>query len=195
MAAWSLTATNAGRLSVQTSAALSGSYGLHASLVNRNQMYVADITPSVASVYNARFVFDPNSVTIGSGKVHDLFHGLDAGARTALTVQIRAATGGYQVRVGSLLRSGSTTYSSWWAITDSPHTMEIGWQAASTQTGNNGAQRLWIDGTLRQAQTTLANGTTRLEEARLGPQVIPTGVAGTEYFDAFVSTLGTFIGI
>ena len=195
MAAWSTTATNAGRLSVQTSAALSGTYGLHASLVNRNQMYVADITPSAASAYNARFVFDPNSVTIGSGKVHDLFHGLDAGARTALDGPgprgDRRLPGSRRLTAPVGLDHVLVVVD----LTDAPHTIEIGWQAASTPTGNNGAQRLWLDGTLRQAQTTLANGTTRLEEARLGPQVIPTGVAGTEYFDAFASTLGSFIGI
>jgi hypothetical protein len=110
-------------------------------------------------------------------------------------VQVRSATGGYQVRVTTLLNSGSSTSSAWFDLSDAPHTIEVGWQAATTATGKNGAQRIWLDGTLAQAQTTLANGTTRIEEARLGPQVIPTGIAGTEYFDAFASTKTTYIGV
>jgi hypothetical protein len=179
---------------VHASAALVGTYGLRANIADRKEMYVADATPSAAISYHARFRFDPNSVVITSGKTHDVFHGLNRSGTAVITVQVRAATGGYQVRVGSLLRSGSTTYSSWSSMTDAPHTIEIGWQAATTSTGQNGAQRLWLDGTLTQAQTTLANGTTRVDEARLGPQVIPSGVTGTEYFDHFASTVTSYIG-
>jgi hypothetical protein len=134
-------------------------------------------------------------VVIGSGKIHDIFHGLNGAAATVITVQVRSATGGYQVRVGSLLKSGSMAYSSWSNLSDAPHTVEVGWQAASTSSGSNGVQKLWLDGAVAQAQTTLANGTTRVDEARLGPQVIPAGVAGVEYFDAFASTRTSYIGV
>ena len=192
--AWTSSVTNSGRLTVHTSAALLGTYGLRANIVSRNQMYVADITPSAANAYHARFGFDPNSVAIGSGKIHDIFHGLNSAGATVITAQVRSATGGYQVRIGSLLKSGSLTYSPWASLSDAPHAIEIGWQAAATSTGSNGVQQLWVDGALAHAQTTLANGTTRVDEARLGPQAIPTGVAGVEYFDAFASTTGSYIG-
>ena len=62
MSAWSSSVTNGGRLSVTTSATLAGTYGLRANIANRNNMYVADVTPAAERSYHARFRFDPNSV-------------------------------------------------------------------------------------------------------------------------------------
>ena len=98
---------------------------------------MAMIDQAIERVYNARLVSDPDSATISSGKVHDLFHGLDAGAESALTVQVRAATAGYQVRVGSL--SGRARPPTRRVDHDRrPARMEIGWQDVSPPTGNDG---------------------------------------------------------
>ncbi len=50
----------------ETGAALVGSYGLSATIVNTTSMYVRDDTPAGEARYRARFYFDPNSITTGA---------------------------------------------------------------------------------------------------------------------------------
>ena len=60
--------------------------------------------------------------------------------------------------------------------------------------GKNGTVGLWIDGTPGSTLGGLTNGSGRIDAARLGPQSIPSGVSGTEYFDGFASTTTRYIG-
>ncbi len=190
--AWSSSVTNGSRLTVTSSAALAGIYGLRANIANRNDMYVADTTPTAERSYHARFRFDPNSVTIGSGKIHDIFVATNTAGTTNLRVQVTSASNAYMVRTGTLLSSGSTKYSAWTHITDVPHSIEVAWQAATS--GSNGSSNLYIDGSLVTSVTGLANSSARIDSVRLGPQGIGSGIAGVEYFDAFASTRSSYIG-
>ena len=190
--AWSSSAMNGIRLTVTTSAALAGTYGLRANIANRNDMYVADATPTAERSYHVRFGFDPNTVTIGAGKIHDILVGTNATGTASLRVQITSSANGYMLRTGSLLNSGSTKYSSWTHITDAPHSIEVAWQAATS--GSNGSCTLYVDGSSATSVTGLANSSMRIDSVRLGPQGVGTGIAGVEYFDGFASTRSGYIG-
>ena len=192
MSAWSGAVTNSGRLSVSTTAALAGTYGLRASISNRNDMYVVDTTPAAVSSYHARFVFDPNSAVIGSGKVHDIFVALDASGASNLRIQVAPRSRGYQLRTGTTLDSGVVTYSTWVNITDSPHNVEVSWIAATGSSA--GTATLYVDGSPSAVVTGLVDGSRRIDTVRLGVQNVPTGVSGTEYFDAFASTRSSYVG-
>jgi subtilisin family serine protease len=192
--AWSSSVTNGGRLVVAASAALSGQYGLQATISNLADMYVADDSPNAASAYRARFEFDPNSVVIAPNKVHAVFTGRSGAGTNTVVIEVRSATAGYQVRVGGRLNSGATAYSAWATISDAPHAIELEWSSATGKNSKNGAVSLWTDGTAQPGASKLANGSQRVDDARLGPQTIPTGVSGVELFDGFVSTLTSYIG-
>ena len=129
-----------------------------------------------------------------SGKTHTIFTGRASAGTNTLFLQVRKASGGYEVRVGTRLNSGTTKYTVWSLISDAPHSIEIGWTAATTTSGTNGALSLWIDGSTKPGVTKLANGSQRVDDARLGPQTIPTGISGVELFDGFVSTVTSYIG-
>ncbi len=190
---WSTTATNGGRLSVNAGAALSGTFGASATISNRVDTYVEDASPNAVMSYHARFQFDPNGVVIGSGKTHVLVAGHAANGNEIAVVQIRRVSVGYEIRTGARLDGGTVKYGAWAAIGDAPHTIELGWSAA-TGTGRNGTVGLWVDGTAGSTLSGLTNGSGRVEAARLGPQSIPSGVSGTEYFDSFASTTTRYIG-
>jgi hypothetical protein len=96
------------------------------------------------------------------------------------------------VRTATTLNTASIRFSTWATITDAPHSIEVAWLAATS--GSNGSDNLYVDGVLVGAVTGLANSSTRVDTVRLGAQNLPTGVAGVEYFDAFVSTYSTYIG-
>ena len=193
MAAWSSSVTNAGKLSVTAAAARSGAAGLQAVIGNTTAMYVADTTPSALTSYHARFAYAPNTITIGSGKTHDLLDVLDASNTAQAVVQVTKNNGNYQIRATT--RSGSSTKTTnWYTVTNATHSIEIGWQAATTSGGTNGSLTLWIDGASKQTVTGVANGSARVETARLGPQNIGSGISGTEYLDSFASTRTGYIG-
>ncbi|MEZ5409254.1 MAG: S8 family serine peptidase [Acidimicrobiales bacterium] len=195
-AAWTSAASNGGRLSVTSAAALDGTRGLQAVISNRSDAYVSDVTPANLAAYHARFRFDPNGVTIPSGKHHQVFTARNASGTTILTVELRRSTGGrYEVRAGSRLNSGSTAWTAWASFSDDRHTIEVGFAAGSTASRSDGSVSLWLDGASAASATRLRNGSQRIDAVRLGPQGIPRGVGGTEYFDGFVSTVSSTIGV
>ncbi len=194
LAGWTKSTTNNGKLSVSAASALAGSFGMQAVLAGTTSMYVTDSTPVALPGYHARFRFSPNGAVIGGTNGHDIFAGVDASGRTLVVAQVRAATGGYEIRVGAN-SSDTVKYSAWTAVTNAALAIEVSWQAATTSAGKNGLASIWIDGTLKQSVAALTNGTQRLEDARLGPQNLSRTVTGTEYFDAFASTKGSYIGL
>jgi serine protease AprX len=194
LAGWTKSTTNNGKLSVSAAATLAGFFGMQAVMAGTTSMYVTDSTPVALPGYHTRFRFSPNGVVIGGTSGHDIFNGVDVNGKTLVVAQVRAAAGGYEIRVGAN-SSGTVKYSAWTAVTNAAHTIEVSWQAATTSTGKNGLSSVWIDGTLKQTVAALTNGTQRLEDARLGPQNLSRTVTGTEYFDAFASTRGSYIGV
>ncbi len=165
-------------------------------MINSTQsLYVSDAAPAAESVYHARFYLSPNSISMNNGKSHDIFVGRNSSGTSIFRLQFQRASGAYQVRGVVRTNSGTEQTTSWYTISNASHAIEIAWQAASTTSGSNGSLSLWIDGALKQTRSSVANGTYRLEEARLGVvSGVASGISGTEYFDAFVSTRNTYIG-
>ncbi|HET6597170.1 MAG TPA: hypothetical protein VFG81_16205 [Anaerolineales bacterium] len=191
LSAWSLSANGGGDLSVSTAAALVGTRGMQAAINDNTAIYVTDDAPSAESRYRARFYFDPNSISMASGDNHFIFYAISGTSKAVARIQFRFTNrDGYQVRVQVLNNSSSWTNSAWFAISDTPHALEIDWMAAA-----NGGLTLWIDGTQRAALTGIANSNYRIDRVRLGAvNGVDRGTRGTTYFDAFESRRQTFIG-
>jgi hypothetical protein len=193
--AWSSAATGSGQLSVTANAALVGTRGLQALINSTQSLYVSDVSPAAESVYHARFYFSPNGITMNNGKSHDIFVGRSSSGAAIFRLQFQRTSGVYQVRGIVRTNSGAEQTTNWYTISNASHAIEVAWQAASTTSGSNGSLSLWIDGTLKQTRSNVANGSYRLEEVRLGAvSGVTSGISGTEYFDAFASTRSTYIG-
>lgn len=187
---WSAATTGGGRLSVTTNAALIGAWGMQALINNTSPLYVTDRSPNAEAGYHARFYFSPNGVAPSNTNPQDIVVGRSAAGTSIFRVQFRRSSGSYQVRGLILANSGLNQTTSWYTISNASHAIEIAWQASAS-----GSLSLWIDGTLKETRSGVANGNYRLEEIRLGPSSgIASGTTGTEYFDAFVSTRNTYIG-
>lgn len=195
LSAWSSSVTDGSDLSVSTAAALSGAYGLQAVIDSNGAIYATDQTPQAETRYRARFYFDPNSITMASGDLHDIFRAYQGGTTTAPTgIQLRFDQGFHQVRAWVRRDNGSVAYTAWAPITDAPHALEINWSAATAAGANDGYVELYVDGNLMDAEWNLDNDTRRVDYVRLGPLFIDTGTRGTYYFDAFESRRATYIG-
>jgi hypothetical protein len=188
LSAWS-SSSGGSRLKVLTSAALVGRYGLSVQISGSSTSYVTDSRPAAETSYHARFWFNPRGM-LTAGKSVDVLTGRSSGGSTLFRVQYRLSSGGQpQVRTG-VARSGGTTYTSWFTIANASHSIEIGWQAATSAKFT-----FAIDGATVQTLTGLATSADRLETVRLGPSGgLASGMTGTLYFDGFVSTRTSPIG-
>jgi len=182
-------------LNVSPAAALNGSYGLQAVINDNNSIYVTDNTPNAEPRYRARFYFDPNSIVMADKDAHYIFYGGSDAATPVLRVEFRKFKGSYQLRAAARNDSSGWTNSSWTAISDAPHSLELDWRAASIAGGSDGSLTFWVDGGQAANLSGIVNGTRRIDTVQLGAVAeIDSGTRGTYYFDAFESRRATYFG-
>jgi len=192
--AWSELVQSGGNLTVSSASAMHGTGGLEAMISRPGDVTAVDRTPNAQTSYHARFGFDPNGVTIRNTTPHSLLTARSASGALTAHIELRRSAGLYQIRARTLPDTGVIKSTSWTTITDAPHAVELGWTASVPVSRGNGTLTLWIDGVTVSSLTKIANGAQRIDEARLGPQDVRTGVTGAEFFDDFVSTATTYIG-
>jgi RHS repeat-associated protein len=178
-------------LTVTTSAALAGTYGMQALINSTSARYVQDTIPYTETHYRARFYFDPNSSTMANNNAYYLFYGYTGSSTVVLRVEFGFTTaGGYRVRINALNNASTWTNSAWVNVTDAAHYFELDWQS-----GTSGRVDWWIDGVAQTAVTGFDNSARRIDQVRLGTVAgLDSGTTGTVYFDAFESRRQTAIG-
>jgi subtilisin family serine protease len=188
--AWS---ARSGSTSVTSGAAQAGIYKMQAQIGSGSSGSVQDNSPANETSYHARWYFNPNGLTTGTGgnpAAIDIFDGLNTGNTVILQVQYRRSTNtGYQVRLG-VAKSGGSTFTSWYAINNNAwNAIEIAWQS-----GSSASASLYTGGALRITLTKLNTSAYTLDTVRLGPQGSLGTISGTALFDSFASTRTTSIG-
>jgi len=175
---------------------LMGSYGLQARIDNNNPLYVTDEHPSAEMHYRARFYFDPNSIVMSNKDQHFIFEGYASNGDAILGIEFRYFGATYYIRAALAGDNSRWDYTSWYAIGDAPHSIELDWWAATALNANNGGITLWIDGVQDSDYiTSIDNDTCRVETVRLGPvSGIDNRTRGIYYFDAFESSKLNYIG-
>jgi hypothetical protein len=163
--------------------------GLRVALSGTSPSYVTDLSPAAETSYHARFYFHPKNTSTGSTQ-HDIFQGLNATNSAVLRVQYRRASSALQVRAAAAVAGSSTSYTAWVTIANTPHALEVGWQASKAA-----SLTLWVDGVSAASLAGLDTSALRIDSARLGPSAgLAGGTSGTEYFDGFVSSRSSYIG-
>jgi len=162
---------------------------MQAALSGNTPAYVEDRTPANETAYHARFFFHPNGTTT-AGAATSILTGLNASGKVIFRVQYRTSGANLQLRAGVLQSGGSQALTGWVTVTNAPHAIEIAWQS-----GAAASYSLYIDGAVIQTLGGLDTSAYLLDKVRLGPSVgLTASVAGTEYFDEFASTRGSYIG-
>jgi hypothetical protein len=98
-----------------------------------------------------------------NNNTHDLFLGYRGTSTAAVRVQFRRSSGAYQLRTSLRDDGSSWKTTSWFTISDAPHSIEIYWRAATGSGANNGGLTLWIDGIQRANLTGVDNDTRRID--------------------------------
>jgi len=172
---------------VTAAAKQTGAYGLQATISGGTAGYVVKSLLNNETSVHARFYFSPNGATINS-TAQDILVGLNASNQVAWRVQLRRSGSSYQI-ANVVTRSGGTTSSSWYTISNGYHAIEIAWQS-----GSSTSFILYIDGVAKQTLTKLNTSTYTLKTIWLGPSAGLSGSPGTEYFDNFVAKRSSYIG-
>ena len=198
LAAWS---GSTGNVTVTAAAAIpvgGTNRGLAATLSGRTAnrpSYVVDTTPAAETTYDAAFDVVANTLTTGTGgaSIVNLFATRSDATAQVYALQYRGTASNPQVRV-VLNRSGGLgpVNGAWVALGTGRHTLKTAWRAGPATGAGAGTVVLRRDGVV---VSTLTGRTTGLvvDTAWLG---ISGGVtatnnspmAGTAYFDSFVST-------
>ncbi|MBI5293413.1 MAG: peptidoglycan DD-metalloendopeptidase family protein [Chloroflexi bacterium] len=192
---WTSSQTGNGNLSVVETAALSGGYGLRA-VAGGSALFVQDETPNGETRYRARFLLDPNGLTMSTGSAHYIFMGyMGPGAITPVVrLELGAIAANYLLRGNARNDTGAWQNTTWHLLSDAPHTIEIDWQAAAVG-ANNGSLTLWLDGVQTTSLAGIDNDTRRIDRIRLGlVGGLDAGTQGVCYFDAFYSRRMAYIG-
>ena len=187
--------TTGANVSVTPGASLNGApaFGMGVGLAGTAAGYVTNLTPISDPSFHGRFYFNPNGSLPNNNNSANgvtIFSGLNATNTSIFQVRFRRQNNGtYQVRL-SVLRSGGTTSTNWYAITNASHAIEVAWQS-----GSSTSARLIVDGVVKQTLNNLNTNANKLESVRLGPSAgLVAGASGVMYFDAYISTRNTVIG-
>jgi len=145
LSVWSSSQIDGGDLSVSQLAALAGAFGLQATLDNNSPIYVLDDLPNRETHYRASFLFDPNSIAMAENENHVLFHGYSSSTVT-FQLRLQFINGEYRLRGEVDNDSRRWFFTGWSVLTDTAHSIQIEWRAATASGANNGEFSLWIDG-------------------------------------------------
>lgn len=188
--AWSAEQTDSGDLAVTVRAALEGSRGLRVRIDDNTPIYVEDRSPTGENSYRAKFLFDPNSISMGTNDAHIIFlaHDLNVIPVAALRLQFRKAESGYQLRAGARQDDMTWVNTQWAPITDQSHEVEVEWDASEGGAVTDGQVTLSIDSVLVDDVVGIDNATFRIDRIRLGAvSGIDSTTRGVYFFDFFES--------
>ncbi len=181
------------RPTVTGDAALTGSWGLAVDLNDENPRFLVDESPAGISRYNARFELDVRSISIPNRSGFALLElaredGAPAGS-SHVQVRLGHVAEGYRLQVlyQDLGYGSQISTTPWFPIADGRHVIELKWQAATLEDGNNGALALRLDGQPAGELHGLANGGDVVESVLFGARGAALGTRGTFYLDGFES--------
>lgn len=192
LSGWTSASIDGGNLSASSDASMDGgTFGLKALINDGHSMYVNDDTPNGLKTYRARFYFDPNTIKMKSGDEFYLFYAY-SGTTDVIRIEMQMYSGKYQIRVSMRDDGSGWKNTSWYTISDSPHSVEIYWTSSTKSKANNGSITLSIDNVVKAVVTKVDNDTRKIDRVRLGPiGGIDSGTRGTVYFDGFESKVST----
>ncbi len=196
LAAWS---ASTGNLAVTAAAGIpagSANLGLRVILTGgtANQAsYVTDTSPTGETGYHASFAFNANTLTSGTtSAVLTLFQARTATGGQVFAIQFHRTAGVAQIRV-QLSRTGAGNLTGpWVTLPAGAHTIGVDWRSGPANGAARGSVALLVDGGVVTTRTGNTSSL-RVDTVVLG---VPSGftstrrssMAGTAYFDSFVST-------
>jgi Leucine-rich repeat (LRR) protein len=195
--AWSRVNLGSGFLTVCHEAAMNGSWGACVDRgTNDNRKVLIDDTPVDQTSFSARFNMDINSFSMPDGTRFRFLEAKRGLPRTFFLV-LRRLSGQYQIQFNILVDGGIKYKSAWYALSDTPHTLEIDWQASSADGANDGYIQLYMDDALLEEMTGLDNDTHIVSSLRIGfiGRLEGSPISGIWHVDDVATSSAGYIGL
>ena len=154
------TVTDSGDLYWAAAAALAGTAGGMASLIDDTTgIYgVKTITTSTTGKLRVRFYLDPNTLIMANTDEFYILRLFNSAYAVTCEVLLSYTTAaGYQIRATIINDVPATSTTNVYAITDASHYIEIYLQRAATDSSNDGSVQLWIDGISKETKGGIDN--------------------------------------
>lgn len=196
--AWSSKKTDKGDLAVTWPAAIEGAKGMRARIDDTHHMYVVDDTPDSEVSYYARFLFEPNGISMADNSFHTIFLAEDLrdSYTPVVRVELKFSSASYRLRAG--VRNDDLTWSKtrWVAIGGyRPLEIYIEWEASEAPGMNNGRMMFYLNWVLEYI-TGIDNDTFQVDRARLGAMGgMDDTTSGTYFIDSFGWSRDIFTGL
>lgn len=172
-----------GTMEITPAAALFGSIGLAVTPLAGYTMFGICETGTRLSRFRQAFLFDPNSISLDTGTYIHIAANCKS-AEQVYKIAMRNTSGTWAIGANALSDADANNWTSWYTITNNPHSIEVDWKASSAPGADDGFISLLIDGLLKEEKTGIDNDTKRVGFPGIGCcQVPPTGYAGTYYLD------------
>jgi hypothetical protein len=199
LTAWSSSQTDGGDLAVDGTAGMGGtSLGLRGIVDDTNAMYVQDDSPTDEARYRARFYFSPNGFNPGEQLASfrtRIFIAFEEGpVRRLVAIVLKRQGGEYSIMGRVRQDDDSQADTSFFPISDAPHSIEFDWIRSSAAGANDGRFELWIDGVSVSVLEYLDNSRSAVDFTRMGALSLKAGASGTPYWDQFESRRWSYIG-
>jgi RHS repeat-associated protein len=194
LTAWDSVNTGGGNLSVTSSAAAIGGYGLQATASGTTSMQVTDYSPLGEKQYHTRFYFNPSNFNLTPEDRVGIFSAY--GGNTAFRLFLRYSGGTYWIQQD--YQTDNLTYVGgvYRPLTAGWQALEFDWRAASAPGANDGSLSMSINGVLVETLSGIDNDTYTVETVQMGLVAsVDAGMSGSLYFDGFVSQSAGPIGL
>ena len=105
--------------------------------------------------------------------------------------------GQYQIQLNTLLDDRTKEKTAWYVLTNAPHTIEVGWEAANTPGSNNGCAALYLDDVLLDRLSGLDNDLIYVDTFKIGftSRLDGKPISGTFYLDDVATSNSGYIGV
>lgn len=141
---WTSNVNDAGDLAASDTADYWGLYGMKAVIDDTAALYVQDDSPNNETQYRTRFYINPNSLTMATGDILDLFTGRN-GTTDVFRIQLQKTATSYQIRSGLLNDAGAWTDTNWYDPSAGSGQAWIAIEIQYQALANSGSLTLWLD--------------------------------------------------
>jgi len=150
---------------LDTLAAQNGTYGVSIPIMNTTARCVSFTDPDGETTITAEASFDPNTIVLPDTKAFYII----AGDALDFLIDFRYTVAeGYQIRGRAQEDGGGVLSTSFYTITDEPHTIRAVWGASEEDGADNGYLRLYADNVLVGTLTGLDNDTKEIDAIHFG---------------------------
>ncbi len=179
-------------LSVNNAAAINGAFGMNVTIGSPgafSQVFVQSDSPLTETNYHASFLIDTNILSVPNGDVLGILRGLDVSDNRVFDVALTSSSGQLNLIAHVLDDADAVNTTSPVVLGSGSHTVEVKWEAATSDGGNDGRFRLLLDGSLVATVSNLNNDLDTIDDVRLGafPDSLSSAAGGDYYLDLFDS--------